>query len=295
MAFPARSARHGLLDSGRHSRVMVWIMAIMVFLTVLAAGSGLAIRNGVTALDSALSARLTVQVAEADAALRDRETAAIIARLKAMPMVRNVEQVPPQRLRALLQPWLGSDGLDKDIALPSMIDVDLVSADAATIAHIRAAARQISDAILVDPHAAWLSPVRDLFAALGWSALSIVVLTTGATMAIVLLGARTGLDTHRDTIDVLHMLGSTDRQVARLFERRIAFETLIGGAIGAVAALCLIRALQLRFAAPDAQLLDAMTLGAADWAMLAAIPLACALIALAAARIAVRHRLERLL
>ena len=43
MAFPARSARHGLLDSGRHSRVMVWIMAIMVFLTVLAAGSGLAI------------------------------------------------------------------------------------------------------------------------------------------------------------------------------------------------------------------------------------------------------------
>ena len=65
MAFPARSARHGLLDSGRHSRVMVWIMAIMVFLTVLAAGSGLAIRNGVTALDSALSARLTVQVAEA--------------------------------------------------------------------------------------------------------------------------------------------------------------------------------------------------------------------------------------
>ena len=44
-----------------------------------------------------------------------------------------------------------------------------------------------------------------------------------------LLAARSGLDTHRDTIDVLHMLGSTDVQIARLFQRRIAFDTLFGG------------------------------------------------------------------
>ena len=51
------------------------------------------------------------------------------------------------------------------------------------------------------------------------------------------LAARAGLDTHRDTIEVLHMLGSTDLQVARLFQRRIAFDTLLGGAVGTAAAL----------------------------------------------------------
>ena len=46
-----------------------------------------------------------------------------------------------------------------------------------------------------------------------------------ATTAVVLLAARAGLETHRDTIAILHMLGSTDVQVARLFQRRIALDT----------------------------------------------------------------------
>ena len=63
------------------------------------------------------------------------------------------------------------------------------------------------------------------------------VLMALATSAVVLLTARSGLDTHRDTIDVLHMLGSTDVQVSRLFQRRIALDTLIGGSVGTVAAM----------------------------------------------------------
>ena len=50
-----------------------------------------------------------------------------------------------------------------------------------------------------------------------------------ATGAVVLLAARAGLETHRETISVMHMLGSTDVQVARLFQRRIALDAAIGG------------------------------------------------------------------
>ena len=51
-----------------------------------------------------------------------------------------------------------------------------------------------------------------------------------ATAAVVVLAARAGLEAHRATIEVMHMLGSTDVQVARLFQRRIARDAAIGGA-----------------------------------------------------------------
>ena len=48
-------------------------------------------------------------------------------------------------------------------------------------------------------------------------------------------GAR-ALDTHRDTIEVIHMLGATDIQIARLFQRRIALDALLGGLVGTAGA-----------------------------------------------------------
>ena len=68
-------------------------------------------------------------------------------------------------------------------------------------------------------------------------ALALVVLMLAATAAVVVLAARAGLETHRATIEVMHMLGSTDVQVARLFQRRIAIDAAIGGALGAIAAI----------------------------------------------------------
>ena len=42
----------------------------------------------------------------------------------------------------------------------------------------------------------------------------------------VLGGSVKSLDTHRATIEILHLMGATDVQVARLFQRRIALDAL---------------------------------------------------------------------
>ena len=70
---PAADRR--LLDEGKRTRSMSWIMAIMLFLTVLAAALGLATFRGAGLLDRQLAGRLTVQIVEADGAMRDAETA----------------------------------------------------------------------------------------------------------------------------------------------------------------------------------------------------------------------------
>ena len=289
-ALPTPS-RH-LLDDGRRTRAMVWIMAIMIFLTVLAAALGLGAARSAGSLDRELAGRLTVQIIGADKDAQQASVAKVVAALRKDPAVTRVAPVDRARLAKLLKPWLGDAGLDPDLPMPAMIDVDLRHGDTADVARVTAQVQAIVPGAQVDRHARWLAPVRGFITTLWLLGAGLVALMAVATTAVVLLAARSGLDTHRDTIDVLHMLGSTDVQVARLFQRRIALDTLTGGAIGAVGALALTAFFQARLAMLGSQMMNTMVLTPADWAILVAVPFAFALMAMAAARLSVVRTLK---
>ncbi len=286
--------RRWLNDAAR-TRTMLWIMAIMLFLTVLAGALGLGMAGASRTLDRQLAGRLTMQLVEADAGKRDAAAKAIVERLRATPGVRRVAEVDRARLAELLAPWLGDAGLDAELPMPAMIDVDLESGDAAVVDRATSAARAIAPAVRVDRHAQWLTPVAGFLTTMTWLAAALVLLMATATAAVVLLAARAGLDMHRDTIAVLHILGSTDTQVARLFQRRIALDTFLGGALGTVIALGVIGLLGRQAAALGSELLSGVALTQTDWAILAAIPLAFALMAMFAARTAVQRTLGQTL
>ncbi|WP_029936857.1 cell division protein FtsX [Sphingomonas sp. UNC305MFCol5.2] len=279
-----------LLDEGRRTRAMTWIMAIMLFLTVLAGALGLGMFAATGQLDRELSGRLTVQIVEPVASLRDAQAAAMVRELGRLPAVARVREVDRAHLAELLRPWLGDAGLDPDLPMPAMIDVEVRGSD---VAAVEQAARRIAPGVRLDRHAQWLSPVRSFMSTMSWLAVSLMLLIAGATAAVVLLAARAGLDTHRDTIEVLHMLGSTDVQIARLFQRRIAFDTLLGGLAGTVAALVLVWFLQGRLSAVGSEMLGGVALQRHDWFLLLLLPLSFALLATIAARIAVLRNLGR--
>lgn len=279
-----------LLDEGSRTRAMTWIMAIMLFLTVLAGALGLGMFAATGQLDRELSGRLTVQIVEPVASLRDAQATAMVKELGRLPTVSRVREVDRAHLAELLRPWLGDAGLDPDLPMPAMIDVEVRGSD---VAAVEQAARRIAPDARVDRHAQWLSPVRSFMSTMSWLAVSLMLLIAGATAAVVLLAARAGLDTHRDTIEVLHMLGSTDVQIARLFQRRIAFDTLLGGLAGTVAALVLVWFLQARLSAIGSEMLGGVALQRHDWFLLLLLPLSFALLATVAARIAVLRNLGK--
>lgn len=285
------AATRRLLDEGRKTRVMRWVMGVMVYLTILAGALGLGTAGAASRLDRELAGRLTVQVLGAD----DGTVRALAAALGALPEVRAARVVPRAELAELLAPWLGDAGLDADLPMPAMVDVDLSDPSAAAINRVRERAQAVSPGASVDAHAQWLAPVRGFIVTLTWLAVALIVLMAAATGGIVVLSARSGLDTHRDTIDVLHMLGSTDSQVARLFQRRIALDTLVGGGIGAIFALVTVAIIGNGVAALDSELIGGSGLQLTDWLLLAALPFAFALIATLAARIAIVATLRRVL
>lgn len=284
-------AERRVLDEAGGLRAMTAVMAIMVFLCMLAAALGLATASAARSLDERLEGRLTVQVTAGDADAREAAARRIAARLRGMAGVRNAVPVDRATLARLLRPWLGDAGSDPELPVPAMIDVD-VSGDPDVVA---VAVREESPTARVDRHAAWMSPVGGFMRTLTWLAGGIVLLMASATAAVVVLAARSGLETHRATIEVMHMLGATDVQVARLFQRRIAIDAAIGGIGGGLLAVLVIALLGSRTAALGSELLAAVSLGTVDWVLVAALPVLFIILGTLAARVAVTRELRRTL
>ncbi|WP_380784931.1 cell division protein FtsX [Sphingomonas sp. R86521] len=280
-----------VLDEVGGLRAMTWVMAIMLFLTMLAAALGLGTAGAARLLDRQLSGRLTVQVVQGDPVRRDAAAARIVTALRRLPEVARATPVDRAELTRLLRPWLGSDGADPQLPVPAMIDVDLASGDAGD-ARIAAAVHAISPAARVDRHERWMSPVSGFMTSLTWLALTLVLLMAGATAAVVVLAARAGLEAHRPTIEVMHMLGSTDLQVARLFQRRIALDATFGGIVGGIAALGVIALIGVRLSQLGSELLGGILLTAADWLLLVCLPIGFVLLATVSARLTIVRALR---
>jgi cell division transport system permease protein len=295
-AFKARSsAERRVLDEAGGLRAMTGVMAIMLFLTMLAAALGLATAGAARLLDRQLAGRLTVQIVDGDPVRRDAVAARVLAALRSMPAVSEATSVDRADLTRLLQPWLGSDGADPQLPVPAMIDVDLADHDLAAAARIAQAVRRLSPVVRVDRHESWMSPVNDVMRSLMLLALALVLLMASATAAVVVLAARAGLETHRETIAVMHMLGSTDLQVARLFQRRIALDAAIGSVGGGVMAMLVVAFIGIRLHGLGSELLGGVTLGGVDWVVLALLPFAFVVLATLAARVTIVRALRHIL
>lgn len=280
----SRASERRVLDEAGGVRAMTWVMAIMLFLTMLAAALGLGTAGAARALDRQLAGRLTVQIIDGDPVRRDASAARVLETLRTLPEVTRVAAVDRAELTRLLRPWLGSDGADPGLPVPAMIDVDLGGQDDAAVAAVARAVRGVAPTARVDRHETWMSPVSGVMRSLTLLALGIVLLMAGATAAVVVLAARAGLETHRATIEVMHMLGSTDLQVARLFQRRVAIDAAIGGVAGAGVAIAVILLIMTRLQGLGSELLDGGRLSSTDWATLGAMPIGFIVLAMVAAR-----------
>ncbi len=287
------AAGRGLLPEGRLTGPMPWVLAIMMFLTLLAAAAGLGLGNAARNLDGQVGNRLVVQIVEANPDVRERQARRAVAELGRLAGVETVRRVPPDEMERLMEPLLGEGALDTDVPVPAMIDVDvtpLASTDA-----IRTAVTRVAPAARVDDSSEWLGPVADLIGALRWLAAGLVALMIGATAATVVLAARAALDTHRGTIEVLHLMGATDAQVARLFQRRIALDAAFGGAVGLIAAGLILFLIGERVGALGSDLVGSAGLPVTSWLILIALPIAGVFLAMTVARTTILRALGRML
>ncbi len=285
-----------LIPDGRFASAMPWVMAIMVFLTLLACAAAIVLANAATQGRANLAREATVQLLDSDPAARMAQQKQVAILLKTLEGVAEVSPVPDKEARALLQPWLGDAAADADIPVPALIDVSFAEPpSAAQLASIRKQVRTISNDVRIDANGQWLTPFFDLMRSLLLLASIVVLLLLLATAATVGLAVRGALNTHRSTLEIIHMMGSTDIQAARLFQRRVALDALFGGFLGFAVSALVIWLISNQFSALESGLISQAGMPIYGWLLLAMIPLAVTGLASMMARWTVLSVLKKML
>jgi cell division transport system permease protein len=284
-------------------RLLPLIIAVMVYLAALALAGGLSLHGAIARWTQGLSGSLTVQVAVpedrlADAAARetaqDTRQAAAVATLKATPGIGAVQPLSRDAVAAMLEPWLGSGADMPDLPLPRLIDVTLDAGQPLDIDALRAELETAVPGTVVDDHGIWRDRLLAIARSVRAVALLVVGLTAGAAVIAVVFATRTGLLVHRDSIEVLHLIGAHDSYVAGQFQAHAVRFGLLGGAIGIALAVLTLLGLGSVAGDLDDTLLPRLSLSVGDWVALVAVPLAAAGIAMLTARLTVLRILSRM-
>lgn len=293
-AIPAHDRK--LIPDGRFSGTMSWVMAIMLFLTLLAAAAAISLGNAASQGSDTLASEATVQLLDPDPAARVAQQKLVAETLRQTPGVAAVTVVPESESRKLIEPWLGDAANDADIPVPALIDVRFDSPPtAATLTQVQQSLRRVSQTARIDSHASWMAPFVALMQTLFLLTLGVMLLLLLATAATVVLSVRGALNTHRTTIEIMHMMGSTDLQAARLFQRRVALDALFGGMIGLLAAVLVLWLLGNQFSALEPGLLADAGMPLYGWGLLVLIPVGVAALAMLTARWTVLSALKKII
>jgi cell division transport system permease protein len=283
------AGERSLLPAGKVHGPTTSLIAIMTFAMLIVAAGGLALTNAAGVVAKGVENRFVIEL---PAGIADQLPKAM-AVAHSVPGVRSATAVPESEMRATLQRWLGSAAAAPDLPVPAMVTVELEPG--ASAAQLRArVGRDLAGSTLI-AETAELEPVLGSIHALQWLALSLVLLVAIATSAAVMLAARGALDTHRSTIEIMHGIGATDGQVARLFERKIAGDSLIGVLAGGAAAALGLALVGGAGAALAGDFAGAAPLGWFDLLILAFLPFVLVFLAILVARWAVLKALRETL
>ena len=285
-----RRARELPLRENPAGRLLAWLASGLVCVAVLAFAVAAAAQARLRELALAPRTVTVVVPPTLAATAADAEIAAVLAALRALPGALDARTVAVDALLPSLPE--GQGAALASLPLPRFIEVafppDRVPARAVIAERLAPVA---PDAAIGEPGTGGevAAAIRRLRLAGGiGGALALACLMAGSGLVV-----RGALLAQRETVRLLRSLGASEAQMARQFEQYAARNGLRGAATGFLAALALLVLLGAAGVAwPEAGLAEPRLTPAA-WLRLLAVPVAAALLAATAARLAVRFGLAR--
>jgi len=215
-------------------RFLPGVAAFMVFLAVLTGAAALVASTLAAGWSDGASGRLTVHLVAQPGGraspfdLRARRALAAVQGVAGVVAARRAGRA---EIASLVAPWVG-DAAAQDLPLPELIDVSVDPAVADAAARLQAALAPIGGGVEVEDHGEWLGDLAALARSVEIAAFIVLALVASAAALVVAFAVRSGFAIHRDSIEVLHLIGAQDDYVSIQFEQRSMLLALKGGAIG---------------------------------------------------------------
>jgi cell division transport system permease protein len=218
-------------------RAPVVVIAIMTFLACLTAGAALLVADASRIWRSEVLRDATIQVkvgAGEDIDALVAKAVSIASKAKGVESAHAYSKAESERL---LEPWLGN-GFDlSQLPIPRLIVVRLASQRPEDLAALRSALASAVPQANLDDHRAWaerLGTMADAIVVLAAALFALMILAMGTAIGFATRGAMAG---NREIVEVLHLVGASDKFIATEFETHFRRLGLRGALIGGVAAL----------------------------------------------------------
>jgi len=275
-------------------RFLPWVVAVMVYLAVLSFIGAVILGNAAHDWQAGIRDRITVELPAGSGKKADQDLDAVLNVLRATPGVVSAEPLSRREVEALLAPWFG-DGDVSDLPLPRLIDVFIdINAPPDLEALGISVSKLVADA-RIDSHQAWLDQLVSVGRYLQGIAVLVVAIVLVATVLLVGFATQAGLATHRDVIEVLHLIGARDSYIAGQFQNHTMWLSLIGAVPGLLLAGASWLGLYAFMSGLDGGIVPSFQLGVIGWIGLLAVPLVAVLMATLAARLTVMRLLRKVL
>ena len=276
--------------SGFTARLTVLSAAAMAFLTVFALALTFATGRLADRWSQELARTATVRIS-APAGQVAVQTEAVLTVLETTPGIASARALDPAEVRALLEPWFGPD-LPLD-ALPIPQLVEIIENDEGFDAEgLRLRLQAEAPGAVLDDHTRWRQPLiaaAERIRLLGLLAITLIAATMAAMVG---LAANSALAANGQVIRVLRLVGARDSYIARAFVRRFTLRASSGAAAGTV--IGAIAVALIPSSPADNGFLTGLGYQGAEWLWLFAMPVAAALVAFLATRLAAFRTLRKL-
>jgi cell division transport system permease protein len=212
-----------------------------------------------------------------------------------VPGIIDAKALSEKELVDLLEPWLGLGSNNNSLPIPAMISVITEEGAFINIKALEQQLKNIAPDATIDDHKLWLDQLVLLAKGFEVSVALTVLLITFATIAIVVFSTKGKLATHKNNIEIVHLIGAEDSVISREFNHQFMIFGLKGGVLGLSATtLTLLIAFYITqsFEAP---LFPSLQLSIWQIILLLSIPLMTALITKKTADIAVKNYLKQML
>jgi cell division transport system permease protein len=284
------------LDRDGHSLFLPWLIALMVFLAVLAVAGILILSSITTRWNQGVTGTLTVQISSAEVASEDDpRLQAVLDVLASTKTIYRYEVISDERVLKLLKPWLGEVTNFNDLPIPRLIDVELHSGAQLDTNKLVSQINKIAPGSSVDDHQVWLERMVNLIETVQILAILVLLCIGLATVGTVVFTTQMGLAVHHEAIDVLHLIGAQDAYIAGQFAGRALALGLTGGLLGLVLGIIALMGIGSLMGRMDGYFVPDLQLVAYHWLIMGLLPVGVAVIAMITARMTVLRSLRQML
>lgn len=218
-------------------QALVFVIAIMTFLSCLTLGAVTLVRDTASVWQTQISREATIQIRPDDGIDMDAALATAARIAGGFAGVRATSVIDRAATARLLEPWLGS-GLDIDeLPVPRLVIVTIDEANPPDFQAMRAAVRAEVPTASLDDHRNWVDRLVSMARTTVVIGLAVLALMLSATVLTVIFATRGAMAGNGHVIEVLHFVGAEAPFIAGQFRRHFLLTGIKGAAAGGAAAI----------------------------------------------------------